>query len=95
MCCCFAATLPIMDFPKAEELVADIRATVRIPMVAVLGNHDFESGQEDLVSKVLDEAVSTCSMVKRSKSRDRVCRYCRLRRRFRPANAERMGRTAY
>ncbi len=29
---------------EAEALVADIRAAVRIPMVAVLGNHDFESG---------------------------------------------------
>jgi Icc-related predicted phosphoesterase len=41
---------------EAEELVADIRAAVRIPTVAVLGNHDFESGQQELVSKVLDDA---------------------------------------
>ncbi len=41
---------------EAEELVADIRAAVRIPMLAVLGNHDFESGQSDLVCKVLDDA---------------------------------------
>src|SRR5205809_64166 len=41
---------------EGEQLVADIRATVRIPMVAVLGNHDFESGQSELLCKVLDEA---------------------------------------
>src|SRR6266571_3837267 len=41
---------------EAEELVADIRAAVRIPTLAVLGNHDFESGQPELISKVLDEA---------------------------------------
>jgi Icc-related predicted phosphoesterase len=41
---------------EAEQLVADIRATVRIPMVAVLGNHDFESGQAELLCKVLDDA---------------------------------------
>src|SRR6266699_6865153 len=41
---------------EAEELVADIRAAVRIPTIAVLGNHDFESGQPELVSKVLDDA---------------------------------------
>src|SRR5437588_8206748 len=41
---------------EAEELVADIRAAVRIPMLAVLGNHDFESGQSELVCKVLDDA---------------------------------------
>src|SRR5204862_7951960 len=41
---------------EAEELVADIRAAVRIPMLGVLGNHDFESGQAELVCKVLDDA---------------------------------------
>src|SRR5260370_37788871 len=41
---------------EAEELGADIRAAVRIPTIAVLGNHDFESGQPELVSKVLDDA---------------------------------------
>ncbi len=41
---------------EAEELVADIRASVKIPMLAVLGNHDFESGQSELVCKVLDGA---------------------------------------
>jgi Icc-related predicted phosphoesterase len=41
---------------EAEALVADIRAAVRIPIIAVLGNHDFESGQEELLCKVLDEA---------------------------------------
>src|SRR5207244_6830711 len=41
---------------EAEALVADIRAAVNIPMLAVLGNHDFESGQSELVCKVLDDA---------------------------------------
>ena len=41
---------------EADELVADIRAAVRIPIVAVLGNHDFESSQPETMSKVLDEA---------------------------------------
>jgi Icc-related predicted phosphoesterase len=41
---------------EAEALVADIRATVRIPILAVLGNHDFESGQPELLCKVLDDA---------------------------------------
>ena len=31
---------------EAEALVTDIRANVKIPMLGVLGNHDFESGQE-------------------------------------------------
>src|SRR6266498_1604498 len=41
---------------EAEALIADIRAAVKIPMLAVLGNHDFESGQAELVCKVLDDA---------------------------------------
>ena len=41
---------------EAQELVADIRAAVRIPTIAVLGNHDFESGQPELIAKVLDDA---------------------------------------
>ena len=41
---------------EAEALVADIRAAVKIPMLAVLGNHDFESGQSQAVCKVLDDA---------------------------------------
>jgi len=41
---------------ETDELVADIRAAVRIPIVAVLGNHDFESSQPEAISKVLDEA---------------------------------------
>ena len=41
---------------EAEELVADIRTAVRIPILAVLGNHDFESSQPETISKVLDDA---------------------------------------
>jgi Icc-related predicted phosphoesterase len=44
---------------EAEELVADIRSALRIPAIAVLGNHDYESGHSDLVSKVLDDAGVT------------------------------------
>src|SRR5207245_7705602 len=36
--------------------IADIRSAVKIPMLAVLGNHDFESGKPELVGKVLDDA---------------------------------------
>src|SRR5437773_930449 len=41
---------------EAEQLVVDIRASVRVPMIAVLGNHDFESGQSELLCRVLDDA---------------------------------------
>jgi len=49
----------LTDFGLAEEadqLVSDLRAAVRIPMIGVLGNHDFESGEHELVLKVLDQA---------------------------------------
>lgn len=41
---------------EAEQLVNDLRAAVRIPMIGVLGNHDFESAEQELVLKVLDQA---------------------------------------
>ena len=41
---------------EAEQLVADIRSAVRIPVLAVVGNHDFESGQVELVQSVMDAA---------------------------------------
>jgi uncharacterized protein len=37
---------------EAERLVTDLR-TCRVPVVAVLGNHDYQSGQADEVKKIL------------------------------------------
>jgi Icc-related predicted phosphoesterase len=44
---------------EAEELVADLRAAVRVPMIGVLGNHDFESNEPKLVRQVLETAGMT------------------------------------
>jgi Icc-related predicted phosphoesterase len=43
---------------KAEQMraFAEELAAVRIPIVGVLGNHDFESGHEDELSKILCDA---------------------------------------
>jgi Icc-related predicted phosphoesterase len=41
---------------EAEEFVIDLRASLRVPALAVLGNHDFESGQAELIAKILDQA---------------------------------------
>ena len=44
----------LTDFGLAEEadqLVSDLRTAVRIPMIGVLGNHDFESGELFKVSR--------------------------------------------
>lgn len=40
---------------EAEVLVHDLRAHVRVPVIAVLGNHDFESGRQEAVCRVLEE----------------------------------------
>ena len=40
---------------EARNLVTDL-ASVRIPMIAVLGNHDYESGHADAVKEILSEA---------------------------------------
>lgn len=41
---------------EAEALVVDLRAAVRVPIIGVLGNHDFESGQSEMVRDILDRA---------------------------------------
>ena len=49
----------LTDYGLAEEtrvLAKDLTAAVKIPIVGVLGNHDFESGQEDEVAKILTDA---------------------------------------
>jgi Icc-related predicted phosphoesterase len=40
---------------EAERLATDLRAC-RVPVVAVLGNHDYQSGQPDEVKKILRAA---------------------------------------
>ncbi|MBA2304662.1 MAG: metallophosphoesterase [Acidobacteria bacterium] len=41
---------------EARALAREITSSVRIPCVAVLGNHDFESGQQAEISKILSDA---------------------------------------
>jgi len=40
---------------EARALTRDLTETVKIPTVAVLGNHDFESGHEDEIRTLLTE----------------------------------------
>lgn len=44
---------------EAEVLIAELKAAVRLPIVAVLGNHDYEAGQVDVVTGMLREAGVT------------------------------------
>src|SRR5256885_711010 len=45
----------ITNYGKAEELHSVLNALVRlrVPIVAVLGNHDYESGQSDEIIKLM------------------------------------------
>jgi Icc-related predicted phosphoesterase len=47
----------LTDYGLAEEarILAKDLAPVKIPVVAVLGNHDFESGEEREISKILTD----------------------------------------
>ena len=46
--------------PDGTGALADeLSATVKIPMVAVLGNHDFESGKQEDVKSILCDAGVT------------------------------------
>ncbi|MFC7517119.1 metallophosphoesterase [Herbaspirillum sp. GCM10030257] len=42
--------------PAEAHVLAQELDVVRIPKIAVLGNHDFESGQQDDVKRILSEA---------------------------------------
>ena len=44
---------------EAEILAHDISSSLRIPAIAVLGNHDFESGLQDHVAKIMTQAGVT------------------------------------
>ncbi len=49
----------LTDYGTAEEariLARDLTSAVNIPIVAVLGNHDFEAGEPQEVSRILTEA---------------------------------------
>jgi Icc-related predicted phosphoesterase len=41
---------------EARALVSDLKEVARIPIVAVLGNHDYESGQEEQIQALLTDA---------------------------------------
>jgi Icc-related predicted phosphoesterase len=46
----------LTDYGLAEEarlLAKDLAASVRVPIVAILGNHDYESGEQDEVKRIL------------------------------------------
>jgi Icc-related predicted phosphoesterase len=49
----------LTDYGLAEEaklLARDLTTSVTIPVVAVLGNHDYESGEQDEVRRILVDA---------------------------------------
>lgn len=49
----------LTDFGLAEEakiLAKDITSSLRIPVVAVLGNHDYEAGEEKVIAEILTDA---------------------------------------
>jgi Icc-related predicted phosphoesterase len=49
----------LTDYGLADEargLIREITMAVKIPAVAVLGNHDYESGQQEEIRKVLADA---------------------------------------
>src|SRR5579884_374799 len=41
---------------EAHALARELRTTVKIPIIAVLGNHDFESGKQQEVTAILTDA---------------------------------------
>jgi len=57
---CICGDLTDYGLPEeAAVLASDLRAHLRIPVLAVLGNHDFESGMHNEVADVMEEAGVT------------------------------------
>src|SRR5437762_14365029 len=49
----------LTDYGLAEEakvLAKDLTSTLKIPAVGVLGNHDYEAGEEKEITKILHDA---------------------------------------
>jgi Icc-related predicted phosphoesterase len=49
----------LCDYGTIEEakiLARDITSSLRVPSIAVLGNHDFEGGQQDEIVRILTDA---------------------------------------
>jgi Icc-related predicted phosphoesterase len=44
---------------EAKALAKDVMSSLRIPALAVLGNHDFESGKQDELTKIMTDAGVT------------------------------------
>src|SRR5262245_21478914 len=42
-----------LGLPQEAERLVDLLRAFRVPVVAVLGNHDYQSGQAEAVKKVL------------------------------------------
>jgi Icc-related predicted phosphoesterase len=52
----------LCDYGTPEEatiLVKEITAAIKVPILAVLGNHDYESGMQDDVTKILTDGGIT------------------------------------
>ena len=45
-----------MTHEQAKALAKDLTSSLKIPAVGVLGNHDFEAGEEKEVAKILADA---------------------------------------
>ena len=44
---------------EARVLARELTASVKIPVIAVLGNHDYESGKQDEIRQILNDASVT------------------------------------
>jgi len=54
-----AGDLTDYGLPDEARILARELTAVRVPVIAVLGNHDFESGKADEVRQILGEAGTT------------------------------------
>jgi Icc-related predicted phosphoesterase len=80
---------------EARILAKELTSSVKIPVVAVLGNHDYESGKQDEIRQILNRRRRQRPRRRGGGSAGgRLCRRQRLRRRLRAWRAGPVGERA-
>jgi Icc-related predicted phosphoesterase len=57
--CLLCGDLTDYGLPEEAEILAKEITTLKLPVVAVLGNHDFESGKQDEIASIVRDAGVT------------------------------------
>jgi len=79
--------------PEEMEPLLNVLVRLRLPTIVVLGNHDFESGKEtELARMIISSGIKLLDGSAYERDGVGFCRNKRFRRRIRPRNPDRVWR---